>query len=71
MKIIFLRFRHGNKLEIEPNIQEDICKFLKLLKNNSPSEIFKNEIHDISDGSGLGVHPSSTYARTYGRNYLK
>lgn len=59
---IFVRFRHGNKLFIKPNIRDELQKVAKALKDNPDHKlVFKEFIEDIKDGSGLGVHPNSTW----------
>lgn len=59
---IFVRFRHGNKLFIQPNIRDALQKIAKELRDNPDHElIFKGLIENINDGSGLGIHPNSTW----------
>ncbi len=59
---IFIRFRHGNKLFIKPNIREELKKITKALRTNPDHNlVFKEYIEDIRDGSGLGIHPNSTW----------
>lgn len=58
----FIRFRHGTKLEIQPNIRESIKSFLDGYKKNGEN-YFKTSIKDIGDGSGWGIHPESTWLR--------
>lgn len=59
---IFVRYRNGFKLEIEPNIRETIKKLVNDLKvSENYKKTFNDTIKDINDGSGAGVHPDSTW----------
>jgi hypothetical protein len=59
---IFIRHRHGTRLYINPNIKDKIKELLAVLETNPDyKKMFKNEIKDISDGSGWGIHPESTW----------
>lgn len=58
----FIRFRHGTRLDIQPNIRESIREFLKNYKQHG-EQAFRNLVKDIADGSGWGIHPDSTWYR--------
>lgn len=56
----FIRFRHGTRLEIKPIVRDSIREFLKEYQQHK-EQVFRNLIKDISDGSGWGIHPDSTW----------
>jgi hypothetical protein len=59
---VFLRFRHGTRLTIDPDIRETLNKVCSdLLKTADHRAYFRENIRSIADGSGLGVHPESTW----------
>lgn len=58
----FIRFRHGTRLDIKPNVQESIIEFLRGYKKQG-EQVFRGLIKDIADGSGGGIHPDSTWHR--------
>ncbi len=58
----FIRFRHGTRLEIDPNVRESIKEFLENYKQQG-EQTFRSLIKDIADGSGWGIHPDSTWHR--------
>ena len=62
VKTPFIRFRHGTRLAIEPNIRESIREFLAGYKKDG-EQVFRGLIKDIGDGSGWGIHPDSTWHR--------
>lgn len=61
-KSIFVRFRHGSRLNIAPEIRKAVQEVIPQLKGNPDHKtLFRTLIKDIGDGSGLGVHPESTW----------
>lgn len=61
-KGLFLRYRHGTKLIIQPNIKAKLHDLaVKLEKAPDYKELFRETILPINDGSGYGIHPDSTW----------
>jgi len=61
-KSLFVRYRNGFKLEIEPNIRQTIKKLVNDLKASEDyKKTFNESVKNINDGSGAGVHPDSTW----------
>jgi hypothetical protein len=59
---IFLRHRHGAPLLIGSDIKDKVSEILLLLRQNDDHKaVFRDVIKDIRDGSGMGVHPDSTW----------
>ncbi len=59
---IFIRYRHGTLLFIEPDIKSKIVVLTKALKASlNHEQAFRELIKDIADGSGSGISPDSTW----------
>ena len=59
---IFVRFRFGKRLDIEPNIKIGLKAGLEIFqKSKDLHKDFICAIEEIKDGSGSGIHPNSTW----------
>jgi hypothetical protein len=60
---LFVRYRHGNKIIVQPDIGRKLRETVRLLEMDSNyKNIFSSLIEPINDGgSGPGVHPESTW----------
>lgn len=61
-KSIFIRYRNGFTLYVQPDIIDKLKILVRILENEADyKKVFNNLIEDIKDGSGYGIHPNSTW----------
>lgn len=59
---VFIRYRNGSLLLIEPNIKEKVSELIPTLEEDKDyAAAFRSIIKNIDDGNGAGIHPDSTW----------
>jgi hypothetical protein len=59
---IFVRYRHGSKLTVAPDMKKKLQLICGQLKKKSDYRAVLNaRIKPINDGAGMGIHPESTW----------